>query len=337
MPSLVSDVSFNFNPVLARCTELTWPGYYISIPAFKAWPMKKLSSPIGIIWEADPNKSLWSLMTKAWSAMRDQIGKDKAPLDEFFRIICPALDMPSPIEYLEMNGWKVGLGKDGGPSLSREKDFQSSPVNTDMALSVEDIITYCKSSGYAQDYVPDNTTTSATFLGHTAGMSAAFVQNYRFNARNGRRARRQDARNTASTLAPSRIEQMSAHSHGSTEMSQLDYPSFFDTPTNPFYDNLARLLTNDLASQSANTDLASDNSSASTMHGAQVSVDTDWSAFPADADDMASHPDNTDLASDNSSASTMPGAQVSVDTDWTAFRAGADANVAMPAYRSPNV
>ncbi|CAN9280096.1 unnamed protein product [Alternaria alternata] len=58
--------------------------YYISIPHFKSWPMKKLSNLIGLLWETDPNKSLWSLMTKAWSAIRDQIGKDRAPLDQFF-------------------------------------------------------------------------------------------------------------------------------------------------------------------------------------------------------------------------------------------------------------
>ncbi|KAF2186924.1 mating-type protein MAT alpha 1 [Zopfia rhizophila CBS 207.26] len=50
--------------------------------------MKKLSRVLSIMWDDDPYKALWFLMTKAWSIIRDRIGKGKAPLNQFFDIIC---------------------------------------------------------------------------------------------------------------------------------------------------------------------------------------------------------------------------------------------------------
>ncbi|KAH9868249.1 CDK-activating kinase assembly factor mat1 [Plenodomus biglobosus] len=160
--------------------------YYISIPVFKSFPMKLLSQPIGMIWEADPNKSLWSLMAKAWSTIRDQIGKDNAPLDQFFGIVCPFLNMPTQETYLELHGWTLTVNKEGVPSLSRDESFEPAPVRseaTETPLSVEDIITYAKNKGYAADYVTDPNAASATFLS---------VHESRVRARNKRRLQRKN-------------------------------------------------------------------------------------------------------------------------------------------------
>ena len=155
--------------------------------------MKKLSGLIGALRDCDPNKSLWSLMTKAWSTIRDQVGKDKAPLDHFFSIICPYLNIPSPEEYLQRLGWNFFIDRNGAPAISRDQDDLPHPSEVGAeatALSVEDIIDYCQDMGYAQGYVADQNLASSTFLGHTASMRQ------RLAVKKQRRAQRQVARDT---------------------------------------------------------------------------------------------------------------------------------------------
>jgi hypothetical protein len=174
-------------------------GYYISIPVFKMWPMKKLSTLLSQLWEADPNKPLWSLMAKAWSAMRDQLGKANVPLDKFFDIICPRLNLPSPDTYLEDQGWKLHVHQGESPILSRDLSVQPSASFGagigDMTLSVEDITSICQTAGYAQYYMSDRNTTSSTFLGRSVEQQArASGQEARVTQRNKRRNKRETAR-----------------------------------------------------------------------------------------------------------------------------------------------
>nr|ABC70321.1 MAT1-1-1 [Ascochyta lentis] len=278
--------------------------YYISIPTFKPWPMKKLSNPMGVMWEADPNKSLWSLMTKAWSIIRDQIGKDKAPLDKFFRIICPYLNIPSPETYLERCGWTFTTDEEGNPVLSRESvpsPHAFSAGIADMALSVEDIISYCQSMGYAQAYMSDADTISPTFLAQScsqfAGKSTAKSQTSltssthegRLAARHKRRAKRQTARDTA--VAPL-LQQQIANGHiiDGMNVTNQDNSSFGQSEPVQFYDDLADLLINHV--------------------GHNQQADSGTAAAFATADDHI-----------------MMGL-----TDWSAFRLGADENATLPSF-----
>ncbi|ORY11533.1 mating-type protein MAT alpha 1-domain-containing protein [Clohesyomyces aquaticus] len=194
--------------------------YCVLIPAFKPWPMKTLSNPIGLLWEDNPNKPLWTLMTKAWSIIRDQIGKDKAPLDMFFRTMCPYLSIPPPETYLEHMGWKLVANAEGAPSLSREHTPDPDTLDVGVAataLSVEDIIKYCQSMGYAQEYIFDTNLTSSTFLGHTPSTAGG-----RGAARNKRRAKRQTARDPAfSTTLQQQQQQPAAQAEEDHFLGQL--------------------------------------------------------------------------------------------------------------------
>ncbi|OAL57031.1 MAT1-1-1 mating-type protein [Pyrenochaeta sp. DS3sAY3a] len=168
--------------------------YYLLIPELKSVPMKKISNLMGVMWEKDQNKPLWSLLAKAWSTIRDQIGKEKAPLAQFLSIICPQVKMIPPEEYLERCGWHLYMDETNTPALFQElnPDLQTfSAEFADSTLSVEDIINYCQSTGYAQEYVADTTTTSSTFL---APATNASIHEERVAARNKRRARRQNNR-----------------------------------------------------------------------------------------------------------------------------------------------
>ncbi|KAL6712588.1 hypothetical protein ACN47E_000465 [Coniothyrium glycines] len=279
--------------------------YYITIPAFKPWPMKKLSNPMGIMWEADSNKSLWSLVTKAWSTIRDQIGKDKAPLDQFFRIICPFLNIPSPDSYLEVNGWSLSVDNDGRPTLSRCE--HPSAVTTragfaDMAVSVEDIITYCQSMGYAQGYIADTSASSATFLGHSqsqisrknSGSSSvmeatAAVHEARVVARNKRRAHRQNVKKQE--MIPVLQQQIvEAHLTDRTQSSSLGHNGYLDEQTAPFYDDLANLLSDHLSQLPNDTDTPHDTAPLAPMFDMDAPLIGDWNAFRNGADQTVTLP-----------------------------------------------
>ncbi|KAF2105211.1 MAT1-1-1 mating-type protein [Lophiotrema nucula] len=175
--------------------------YYKSIPSLKLWPMMKLSGPLGLMWGREANKPLWSLLGKAWSIIRDQIGEEKASRDQFFRIICPYLNIPSPETYLDRHGWKFDTDDEGAPRLTRESTPTPESLDVGIAattLSVEDIIQYCQSMGYAQEFVLDTNLTSSTFLGHslstTTMQTTDSVHEARVAVRNKRRAKRQNKR-----------------------------------------------------------------------------------------------------------------------------------------------
>lgn len=295
MLSLGSAVSRN--PNLTSNLINTSEGYYILIPVFKPWPMKKLSNPLAIIWEADPNKPLWSLMTKAWSVIRDQIGKDKAPLDQFFRIICPYLNIPSPESYLERCGWTLNADEEGTPTLSRQSappPRASSAGIVDMALSVEDIIIYCQSMGYAQAYVSDVETNSPTFLAKSCSQfavqstsAASHTHEGRLAARNKRRAKRQTARKSG--FAPVLQQQIAdAHVTNESDVMYQDNNILGHSEPVQFYDGLADLLTNHLEQNHQAT--------SSTAQDYVTTEDTlmagwpDWSAFRLGADENATLP-----------------------------------------------
>ncbi|KAJ4413274.1 hypothetical protein N0V91_000249 [Didymella pomorum] len=273
--------------------------YYILIPVFKPWPMKKLSNPMGIMWEADPNKSLWSLMTKAWSVLRDQIGKDKAPLDQFFRIICPYLNIPSPATYLDSCGWTLGTDDEGSPTLSRE--FTPSPGAMSagiagMALSVEDIINYCQSMGYAQEYVSDTNSHAPTFPAQShyqfAGKTTSSLHDSRLAARNKRRAKRQTTRDVG--IAPVLQQQIvEAHVADDLAASYQDSSLFGHSEPVQSYGDLTDLLISHLGQHQQ--DLPGDSTGFLTAADPILAGWTDWGAFRLGADENATLP-SFDLA-----------------------------------------
>lgn len=132
--------------------------------------MKACSPILGLLWDSDPNKSKWSLITKAWSIIRDQVGKERASLDEFFSYACPYLNIPSPEQYLDMVGWvPVGDQKES-LAIIRKPEYSAEPAEaavTNEAHSVEDIIRHCQILGYAEDFVLRPNLTTTTFLGHS--------------------------------------------------------------------------------------------------------------------------------------------------------------------------
>lgn len=293
MLSLAFDVSVD--PLsLHPSTSDEKKGYYILIPVFKPWPMKKLSNPMGVMWEADPNKSLWSLMTKAWSVIRDQIGKDKAPLDQFFRIICPYLNVPSPETYLDSCGWTLDTDDEDTPTLSRQYTPSSGATCAgiaDMTLSVEDIIHYCQSMGYAQEYVSDENSHSPTFLtqsrNQNAGKNTSSTHDKRLAARKQRRAKRQTAREVG--IAPTLQQQIvDVHMADNLNVPHQDISVFHHSEPMQFHDDLADLL-NTYMDQNQQ-DPSVNSAGFFTAADPVMTAWTDWGAFRLGADENATLP-----------------------------------------------
>ncbi|KAF2643448.1 hypothetical protein P280DRAFT_488475 [Massarina eburnea CBS 473.64] len=274
--------------------------YYITIPVFKAVPMKKLSKALSTLWETDPNKPMWSLMAKAWSTMRDAAGKDQAPLDQFLRMVCPHYGIPSPEIYLQVTGLCIITGENGAPVVIRDPSNTSVPGGvgtTAAAVSVEDIIEYAQSQGYVRGYIHQANLTSSTFLGHSAGQTLAANQfdadilDERFAARNMRRDKR-DATRESGTSADIKNQIRIAHSYATS--SSASQPQYHVTRT--------------------------------TFNGIPV---FDFNA-PIHMS-PSSFVDQQPSATVNSSSEHEPSTALDI-TNWSAFRTGADADVAMPAF-----
>jgi hypothetical protein len=287
-------------------------GYYLTIPVFKLWPMKILSNLLGQLWEVDPNKSLWSLMAKAWSEMRDQIGKNNVPLDQFFKIICPLLNLPSPETYLEGQGWKLEINQEGIPILLRDPTAQP-PASlitefADMPLSVEDITSICQTMGYAQGYVPGRNTASSTFLGRSLLRSsqksarplymtaAGFVQNAKVVKRkDNRKDNRKDKRETAGQSGMGlmlREQIINAHGGKPSSVPHADEPSNTVAEPSGFYNQMAALFTHHMSQDASQTVHSSAQNATATLvtNTSSHPVFTDRSAFRRGADENATLP-----------------------------------------------
>lgn len=262
--------------------------------------MKKLSNLMGVMWEADSNKSLWSLMTKAWSVIRDQIGKDKAPLDRFFRIICPYLNIPSPETYLDHCGWTLSSDEEGTPALARIASSSPKDANAGIAgmtLSVEDIINYCQSMGYAQEYMPDSGTYSPTFLAQSHNHSSNSVKSQtqfansvhetRLAARNKRRAKRQTAK-TMNTVPA--LQQQIVHAHNTDDLNAAYHDTSFLETTEPvqFFGDLAGFFSDHIERKPQGISGASGDFAAG--EDPVMTHWADWSAFRLGADENATLP-----------------------------------------------
>lgn len=315
MPSSVTAVSSLSHAAVNSLMQSA--GFYIAIPVLKPWPMKKVSNLMGVMWEEDPNKSLWSLMAKAWSIIRDQVGKDNAPLNQFFQIMCPCLSIPPPEVYLEFCGWTLGIDKDGNPAVSKPASQRPKPLGTGIAamgISVDDIIKRCQYVGYAQGLTISTETKSPTFLAQPGNATSPPVIpqtqpavptfETRLAARNDRRARRGTARDTG-VAADLRQQVTNAHNMHVADPDDYVSDSGDDEPMQ-IHSDLARVLANHhmgqtlqeitgepfglLAAGQAQHDIAGE-SFDFLAAGDPIMTDwTDWDAYRLSADENASLP-----------------------------------------------
>lgn len=116
---------------------------------FEDFEQKIISGYIVFLWERDPCKAKWAIAAKAYSVIRDQVGKEHAPLDVFLMLVAKPLGIVEPQAYLAVMGWEISVNEVGNVSLVKNDamKIESSILSTN--VSVEDMIGYACQHGYA--------------------------------------------------------------------------------------------------------------------------------------------------------------------------------------------
>ena len=132
-------------------TSLTTLGYYS--PMFTSLQQKDISSILTHLWHKDPFQAKWTILAKAYSIIRDNKGKDNAPLDSFLALNAPLIGITSPAKYLEMLGWRFSVNENNETSLTHEASATDMPFDKALLttnLSVNDVIQHCYACGYIE-------------------------------------------------------------------------------------------------------------------------------------------------------------------------------------------
>lgn len=124
------------------------PAYYSKM--FPGLQQKEISGFLTFLWHQDDSKAKWSVLAKAYSVIRDSIGKDNAPLELFLAINAPTIGMTAPEVYLTIGGFEMSQDENGASKLVQVQ--QAVPKGNQMMMpnvSVDDIIVNCVACGYA--------------------------------------------------------------------------------------------------------------------------------------------------------------------------------------------
>nr|QIA15783.1 mating type protein MAT1-1 [Venturia carpophila] len=126
---------------------IAFRSYYSTI--FTSFQQKDISGFLTRMWSSDPFQAKWSIIAKAYSVIRDMVGKANAPLDKFLQIVCPLIKIIEPAKYLDMMGWWMPSGQH--MELNRRFTPNITLFSADVlttTLSVDDIVNHCSSMGY---------------------------------------------------------------------------------------------------------------------------------------------------------------------------------------------
>ena len=104
-----------------------------------------------MMWECDPFKAKWSVIARAYSTMRDWLGKDRVKLDQFLDLVCPQIGIIGRDKYLEEMNWSVEYDNDGPHNLVQTfvRNIDSfSDVLRNTTMDDHDIVYFCARQGF---------------------------------------------------------------------------------------------------------------------------------------------------------------------------------------------
>jgi Mating-type protein MAT alpha 1 HMG-box len=128
-------------------------------PVFAGNQQKEISDVISTLWKHDFCKAKWTIIARAYSTIRDDVGKDKAPLDQFLNQVCPVVGIIPAAFYLPIMGWEMA---DSGLVRTRvvtQAHFTPGFASTN--LSPEALVNHCIATGY---YTPTAATGKSQLL-----------------------------------------------------------------------------------------------------------------------------------------------------------------------------
>jgi hypothetical protein len=130
--------------------RLTSTAYYIQI--FDRLQQKDASTLACKLWEEDLFKAKWSVVARAYSDIRDHVGKPRAPLNRYFDLVIPEVGIILFGEYLQKMCWQweekrpfnaEDLNQTSVPDIA---SFDARIQNT--LMTERDIVHFCAQHGY---------------------------------------------------------------------------------------------------------------------------------------------------------------------------------------------
>nr|AHA91692.1 MAT1-1-1 [Diplodia sapinea] len=140
---------------------------YIS-PVFDKFQQKDRSGFVKVMWAGENVKAKWTIIAKAYSTIRDEVGSDNAPMDAFLNLACPHIGIISRDNYLNTLGWELVNNGSGWQLIRRFiPDTASLPHGyLTTTVSVDDLVTFVRGRGYG---IPAQTAASNTGSSNNAG------------------------------------------------------------------------------------------------------------------------------------------------------------------------
>ncbi|OMP88742.1 Mating-type protein MAT-1 [Diplodia seriata] len=120
------------------------------------------------MWAGENVKAKWTIIAKAYSTIRDEVGSDNAPMDGFLNLACPHIGIISRANYLNTLGWELVNNGSGWQLIRRFiPDTASLPHGyLTTTVSVDDLVTFVRGRGYG---IPAQTAASNTGSSNNAG------------------------------------------------------------------------------------------------------------------------------------------------------------------------
>ncbi|KAF4630285.1 hypothetical protein G7Y89_g7857 [Cudoniella acicularis] len=148
---------------------MAFRSYYSLLFTNLALSQKDASPLVKRLWQHDPSKAKWAVVARAYSSIRDLVGKPNAPLRAFLEMVIPEIGIISVDMYLDEMGWLVAE-IDGSVGLQRKSSSGPLSFDTKPLMSHKDVIHFCGAGGYIS---PQNAALAIRGIGRTMSTSQA--------------------------------------------------------------------------------------------------------------------------------------------------------------------
>lgn len=123
---------------------------------FPGLQQKEISGFLTFLWHQDNSKAMWTVLAKAYSIIRDSVGKENAPLELFLAVNAPFIGIIGPQDYLIVLGYELTTKKNGELALTpldgMESISRSSNGYFPTSMSVDDIVCNSVACGYVDGH-----------------------------------------------------------------------------------------------------------------------------------------------------------------------------------------
>lgn len=118
---------------------------------FPKLQQKYASTFLTTMWKSEPFKAKWAIVAGAYSNIRDVVGKQRASLVMFLKLVCPRIGIIGIEDYFRKMNWSLETAPDGTTILVQHSvpdlsNFEARILYTD--LTPRDIIHFCARMAY---------------------------------------------------------------------------------------------------------------------------------------------------------------------------------------------